>query len=69
MRFERLSEVAIGSFIGELRECLDNLIFGLVNILQFVKHQIFHRFDILAEQSHRRLRQVMGVCATQRLPA
>jgi hypothetical protein len=46
------SKLAVRRLVDQLRQGLNNLILGVINVLQGVQEQVVHRFDVFAEQPH-----------------
>jgi hypothetical protein len=50
--FENLLQVAVGRLLGELRQGLGDLMFRVVDVLEFMEHQVFHRLYVLRKKPH-----------------
>jgi hypothetical protein len=49
---ETLTEVAVGRFVDQFGEGFDDLVFGIINILQAVQEKIVHCLNVFAEKAH-----------------
>jgi hypothetical protein len=46
MGLEARSKVPVRGFVDELRQRLNDLVFGVINVLQPVEQKIVHRLDV-----------------------
>jgi hypothetical protein len=53
MSFQPGDEVFVRRLVDHLRQRLEDLLFRVIDILQAVQQQVFHRFDVLGEESHK----------------
>src|SRR4051794_9732780 len=52
MGFESGHEIAIRRFLDHLGQRFRNLLLRVIDVLEAVKEQVLHGFDVLSEQSH-----------------
>src|SRR3979490_1279383 len=52
MGFQAGDEVTVGRLVDHLGQRFDDLLFGIVDVLQTMDQQVFHRFNVLCEDSH-----------------
>ena len=55
MSLEAGYQIAIGRFFDHLRKCLGDLMLCVIDVLQLMQEQVFHCFDVFAENAHESL--------------
>ena len=59
-------QIAVGGLIDHLRQRLNDLMLGVIDVLKTVQKQIFHRFDVFRENSHLNLLGIDGISDAER---
>jgi hypothetical protein len=50
--FEPLGQIAISRFIDQLRQRFNDLVLGVIDVLETVQQKVIHRFDVFGKQAH-----------------
>ena len=49
---QALGQIAVCRLVDQLGERFNDLVLGVVDVLQAVQKQVVHRFDVFAEEAH-----------------